>query len=315
MGDNTAVKWDAFPSGTDAQELSGGDDRIGQLAPSDFAGQDNGPGRRTGVASFEDVEDIAICAAPGIWAEDVRNELLIHCEYMRNRFAVLDPPPRKTIQEIMAFRSVISSKYAALYFPWIEVAGPGGGVQIAPSAHVAGLYGRVDNDRGVHKAPANVELLGIRRFADDINQREQDLLNPIGINAMRTFVNRGNRVFGARTLSSEPEWRYVNVRRLFLFIEESIRRSTQWVVFEPNAEDLWGRVRQSVVDFLDIVWRSGALEGVTQSQAFYVRCDATTNTAADRAAGRLVVEIGIAPVKPAEFVIFRFQQKTRDQAA
>lgn len=321
LSSNTIVPtWAAFPGfigqPSHRQPLDGGDDKLDDLDPADFVGVDGGPGRRTGIVSFEDIDDINLCAAPGIWAEAVRNELIIHCENMRTRFAVLDPPPGKSVVEIMAFRSSISSKYAALYYPWIRVdTADDGLVDLAPSAHLIGLYGRVDNERGVHKAPANEVVLGISGFADDINQREQDLLNPVGVNALRTFPNRGNRVWGARTLAAESEWRYVNVRRLFLFIEESIRRGTQWVVFEPNAEDLWSRVRQSVTDFLDIVWRSGALEGLTRAEAFYVRCDATTNTPADVAAGRLVIEVGIAPVKPAEFVIFRFHQKTRDQRA
>ncbi len=311
-----AVAWSAFPGSPRLTEvLVGGADNLPALTPHDFAGDDNGPGRRTGVISFEDIEDINICAAPGIWAQEVRESLLIHCDQMRTRFAVLDPPPNKSVTEIMAFRAPIASKYAALYYPWLTVNSVNGPVDVAPSGHMAGLYARVDNDRGVHKAPANEVLRGISGLADDINQREQDLLNPVGINALRFFANRGNLVWGARTLSADPEWRYVNVRRLFLNIEESIRRGTQWVVFEPNAEDLWARVRQSVTDFLDVFWRVGALEGTTQQQAFFVRCDRSTMTEADIAAGRLVVEIGIAPVKPAEFVIFRFQQKTRDQVA
>jgi phage tail sheath protein FI len=180
---------------------------------------------------------------------------------------------------------------------------------------MAGLYAFVDNDRGVHKAPANVVVQQISGFDDDINTREQDFLNPVGINALRSFPNRGFRVWGARTISAVPEWRYINVRRLFIFIESSIKYGTQWVVFEPNAEPLWAQVTQAITNFLDTVWRSGALEGLKQQEAFFVRCDRTTMTEDDIQNGRLIVLIGIAPVKPAEFVIFRFKQKTREEVA
>jgi len=174
---------------------------------------------------------------------------------------------------------------------------------------------RTDDLRGVHKAPANEVVRSISGLLDDINKREQDLLNPIGINAIRTFPNRGIRVWGARTLSALPEWRYVSVRRLFIFIEESIQEGTQWAVFEPNDEDLWQRVRQAVSGFLRTQWRDGALMGANEDEAFFVICDRRTMSQADIDNGRLIVEVGIAPVRPAEFVIFRFQQKTLDQTA
>ena len=180
---------------------------------------------------------------------------------------------------------------------------------------MAGVYARVDVERGVHKAPANEVIGQINALVDDINQREQDLLNPIGINALREFPNRGMRVWGARTLSSTPEWRYINVRRLFIYIEESIKQGTQWVVFEPNGEDLWALVRQSITNFLETVWRTGALRGTKQDEAFYVQCDRSTMSEDDIQNGLLIVEIGIAATRPAEFVIFRFRQKTRDQVA
>jgi phage tail sheath protein FI len=177
---------------------------------------------------------------------------------------------------------------------------------------MAGIYARVDGDRGVHKAPANETVNVITKFAQDVSQREQDVLNPIGINALRFFPQRGYRVWGARTLSSDTTWKYINVRRLFIFVEKSIQVGTQWVVFEPNDEPLWSRVRQTIENFLTTVWRSGALQGLTPKDAFYVKCDlGVTMTQDDIDNGRLIVEIGIAPVKPAEFVIFRIQQKTQ----
>jgi phage tail sheath protein FI len=177
---------------------------------------------------------------------------------------------------------------------------------------MAGIYARVDVERGVHKAPANEVIRGITKIAQDVTKREQDLLNPRGINALRFFPGRGNRVWGARTVSSDASWRYVNVRRLFIYVEESIDEGTQWVVFEPNDEPLWARVRQTITNFLTTVWRSGALEGTKPDEAFFVKCDRTTMTQDDIDNGRLICVIGIAPVKPAEFVIFRIQQKTRE---
>jgi len=318
----TAVGWDRFPGGQSAdqdgyQPLAGGDDQLPALAPQDFVGTDGGSGHRTGIQALEDIEDIAICAVPGMWARSVQSALIAHCELLRDRFAVLDPQQGLTIQEVLAFRSPLDSNYAALYYPWVTVPDPftGDPIPMPPSGHMTGVYALVDTERGVHKAPANVVIQQIVDLDDDVNEREQDLLNPVGINALREFPFRGLRVWGARTISSIPEWRYVNVRRLFIFIEDSIKQGTQWVVFEPNAEPLWALVTQAITNFLDTVWRSGALEGTKQEEAFFVRCDRSTMTEDDVANGRLIVEIGIAPVKPAEFVIFRFRQKTRSQVA
>ena len=188
-------------------------------------------------------------------------------------------------------------------------------VHLAPSGHLAGIYARVDVERGVHKEPANEVVRGIRfkdGFVRDVSKREQDLLNPRNINALRNFPGRGQRVWGARVLTSDASWKYINVRRLFIFVEESIDEGTQWVVFEPNDEPLWARVRATITNFLTTVWRSGALEGTKPEEAFFVKCDLTTMTQADIDNGRLICIIGIAPVKPAEFVIFRIQQKTRE---
>jgi hypothetical protein len=206
------------------------------------------------------------------------------------------------------------TQYAALYYPWIKVAdmtGSNGAMRLVPpSGHMAGIYARSDAERGVHKAPANEVVSGANGLAVQVTKGEQDMLNPIGVNCIRSFPGRGIRVWGARTLSSNPAWRYVNVRRLFNMIEESIERGTQWVVFEPNDPDLWARVRRDVRAFLSVVWRSGALFGTTAADAFYVKCDQETNPPETRDLGQLIVEVGIAPVKPAEFVIFRISQWT-----
>ncbi|MDP9793198.1 phage tail sheath protein FI [Catenuloplanes nepalensis] len=297
--------------------LSGGDDGLATLSPADFAGVDGGSGARTGVVALEDVDEIAIVAVPGIWAGSVQSALITHCEFLKDRFAILDPRDGLSIEGVQEFREPFDTSYAALYYPWLVAPDPvtGGDVELPPSGHLAGIYARVDVERGVHKAPANAIVRGIRLrdgLAQDVTRRHQDLLNPRGINALRFFPGQGHRVWGARTLSADPAWRYINVRRLFLFIEESIDEGTQWVVFEPNAEPLWALVKQTVENFLGTVWRSGALAGTTQDEAFFVACDRTTMTEDDILNGRLVCVVGVAPVRPAEFVIFRIHQQTRE---
>jgi phage tail sheath protein FI len=296
--------------------LSGGDDALGSLTTGDFIGVNPGPGQRTGIQALEEIDEVAICIVPGMWDSDVQRELIIHCETLADRFAILDPPPDQSVQQVQGFRSTIDTTFAALYYPWVQIRDPrlgaGGAEDIAPSGFVAGVYARTDVARGVHKAPANEVLRSIRGFTQTITKREQDILNPQNINVLRFFPGRGNRVWGARVLTSNASWRYVSVRRLFLMIEESIDEGTQWVVFEPNDEPLWARVRQSVTRFLTTQWRLGALQGVTADEAFFVVCDRSTMTQDDIDNGRLICEVGIAPVKPAEFVIFRIQQKTLD---
>ncbi|MFJ1747474.1 phage tail sheath family protein [Streptomyces sp. NPDC088116] len=297
--------------------LTDGDDAYGTLSVADFVGTDGGSGRRTGIVALEDIDEIAVCAVPGMWSGTVESALVTHCELLKDRFAILDPRDGLDIEGIQAFREPFDTKYAALYYPWLVTRDPSTNrdVEVPPSGHMAGIYARVDVERGVHKAPANVVIRGIRQtdgIAQDITKRHQDLLNPKGINALRFFPGLGHRVWGARTLSSDSSWKYINVRRLFLFLEESIDEGTQWVVFEPNDEALWALVRQTVGNFLTTVWRSGALAGTTADEAFFVACDRTTMTEDDLANGRLICAIGVAPVFPAEFVIFRIQQKTRE---
>jgi uncharacterized protein len=295
-----------------------GDDAYGGLTVADFVGTDGGSGLRTGIVALEDIDEISICAVPGVWSGTVESALITHCEQLKDRFAILDPQDGLDIEGIQTFREVFDTKYAALYYPWLVVTDPAtglGAIEVPPSGHLAGIYARVDNERGVHKAPANVVIRGIRLtdgIAQDVTKRHQDLLNPKGINAIRFFPGLGQRVWGARTLSSDTSWKYINVRRLFLFLEESIEEGTQWVVFEPNDEALWALVRQTVANFLTTVWRSGALAGTTADEAFFVVCDRSTMTEDDIANGRLICVIGVAPVYPAEFVIFRIQQKTRE---
>lgn len=272
-----------------------------------YIGQDKGPGQRTGMKCFEEIDEIAIVAAPGQTSPAVQDALLTHCETRKDRFAILDCP--ETISGgVDRLPKPRDSKYGAYYFPWIEVYDPEkGNIFIPPSGHIAGVYSRVDSERGVHKAPANELVRGALGLKYSISRAEQDLLNPKGINAIR-FMSGGIRIWGARTLSSDPSWKYINVRRLFIMVESSIERATQWVVFEPNDHRLWKRVTRTISSFLTLLWRNGALMGTSPEQAFYVKCDEETNPPEVVDAGQLVVEIGLAPVKPAEFVIFRIGQ-------
>jgi len=272
-----------------------------------YIGRDGGPGRRSGIKCFEEVDEVAIIAAPGQISPAVQDALLTHCETRKDRFAILDSP--ETISGgIDRLPKPRDSKYGAYYFPWIQVYDPEkGNVYVPPSGHIAGVYSRTDSERGVHKAPANEMIRGALGLKYSVSKGEQDLLNPKGINAIR-HMNGAVRIWGARTLSSDPSWRYINVRRLFIMVESSIERATQWVVFEPNDHRLWKRVTRTISSFLTLLWRNGALMGTSPEQAFYVKCDEETNPTEVVDAGQLVVEIGLAPVKPAEFVIFRIGQ-------
>ena len=305
----------ASPHGGWMRLPTGGDDQLGALSVEDFVGVDGGSGHRTGIQALEDIDEIAICAVPGMWSQTVQSSLIDHCELLKDRFAILDPPDGETIDGIGAFRQVLDTEYAALYYPWCITVDPSTSqnVHVPPSGLMAGIYAGTDVNRGVHKAPANVVIRGINLvggLAADITKREQDVLNPVGINALRFFPGLGERVWGARTLSSDTDWKYINVRRLFIYAEKSIFNGTQWVVFEPNNDQLWALVRQSITAFLTTVWQTGALAGTTQDQAFFVQCDRTTMTQDDLDNGRLICIIGLAPVYPAEFVIFRFEQTT-----
>ena len=280
---------------------------------------------RRGMEGLEVLDDVTMMSIPDLMTtmpgeklnldmvKAVQSMMIAHCERMGDRVAVLDAPPNLTPQEVKKWRMDITgfdSSYAALYYPWVKVMDPATEqlISMPPSGHVAGLWARNDNTRGVHKAPANEVLQGVVGLAYQVTKGEQDTLNPIGINCVRAFPGRGIRVWGARTLSSDPAWRYINVRRLFNFVEKSIENGTQWVVFEPNNRKLWARVSRDVSAFLRTVWRDGALFGSAPSEAFYVKCDDELNPPESRDLGRLIIEIGLAPVKPAEFVIFRISQ-------
>ncbi|WP_042163922.1 phage tail sheath family protein [Paenibacillus gorillae] len=294
--------------------LSGGSDgSAAALSPADFIGEDNGPGKRTGIQSFIDNDVVSIIAIPGVTDPNVQLSLVAHCESLGSRFAILDLPREATkVQDVLAHRDLFDSSYCALYNPWLQVFDPldKRNIFIPPSGTIAGIYSRSDTTRGVQKAPANETLRGVVGLDVQYNNGEQDILNPAGVNLIRAFSGQGIRVWGARTCSSNTLWKYINVRRLFIFLEESIKNGSNWVVFEPNTEQLWARVQRTIDAFLTRVWRDGALAGSSPAEAFYINIGPSTMTQDDIDSGRLIVVIGVAPVKPAEFVVFRITQKT-----
>lgn len=294
---------------------NGSDGTSDNLTASEYIGTDNGAGNRTGIQAFLDNSVVSIMAVPGITDPNVQMTLIAHCENLGSRFAILDMPKNcNKIDDITNFRNVYDSQYAAIYHPWLEVNDPldKKNTFIPPSGSVAGVYARSDNTGGVHKAPANEVVRGCVGLSTPYNKGEQDILNPIGVNLIRAFPGQGIRVWGARTLSGDSSWKYVNVRRLFIYIEETIKANTNWVVFEPNTPELWNRVRNTIEGFLLTLWSEGALAGDSASEAFFCEIGASTMTKDDIDNGRLICVIGVAPVKPAEFVIFRITQKTSE---
>jgi phage tail sheath protein FI len=283
------------------------------LDEDSLIGEDNGPGKRTGIQALAEKDDIAIVAVPGVTLETVQSELITHCELLRYRMAVLDCPlDAGDVGAVQAHRNHYDSKYAAYYAPWLKALNQSTGriESFPPSGYMAGIYARSDNTVGVHKAPANEVVRNITDVVLPFTAGEQDVLNPAGVNLIRDLTPRGIRVWGARTVSSDQEWKYLNFRRLFIYIEHSIDIGTQWVVFEPNSESLWKRVEETITPFLIGVWKMGALMGATPEDAFFVKCDRTTMAQDDIDNGRLICQIGLAPVAPAEFVIFQIGQFT-----
>jgi phage tail sheath protein FI len=303
------------PASPRAMQLQGGTD--GPIELKDFTGELSEQDNKVGLLALGDVDEISILCCPDEFYFDekdtnISNALVAQCETLKYRFAILQASvaagrPENNDPSINSPRG-----YAAFYFPWLQITNPISGVPllVPPGGHIAGIYARSDTSRGVHKDPANEIIRGISRLQLQINNQQQAILNPKGVNCLRNFKGLGNLVWGGRTTSPDPDWKYINVRRLFIFVEKSIDRGTQWVVFEPNDEALWARARRSVGDFLTRLWMDGMLQGATKEQAYFVRCDRTTMTQADLDNGRFIMLIGIAPVKPAEFVIFRIGQYT-----
>jgi hypothetical protein len=295
-------------------QLAGGSDgSVANVTPDVYIGVDNGPNARTGIQALLEVPEVAIVAVPGIAVPEVQSALVSYCENQKSCFAVLDMPCdlRKT-QDLLKYRNLFDTTYAAMYHPWVKAYD---GLSkrteaFPPSGAIIGIYARTDTERGIQKAPANEIVRGAMDLTVNYGQGEQEVLNPVGINLIRAFTGRGIRVWGARTLSSNALWKYINVRRLFIYVEQSIKTNTNWVVFEPNGTVLWERVTATITNFLSTLWRNGALAGDSTGEAFYVECGKSTMSQDDIDNGRLICNIGIAPLKPAEFVIFRITQKT-----
>jgi len=304
-----------------AYQLEGGGSQ--PLTAADFIGDVM---ERTGLAGLEALEDVRLILCPDLMAgydgsdafkekiKAVQTAMIADCERLRYRFAILDTPPGLNAQQAKEWRMYVNfdSSFAAMYYPWVQVADLSDSPQttkfMPPSGHVVGVYNRVDGTVGFHKAPANEVVQGALSVELNLTKGEQGTLNPIGVNCIRSFPGRGIRIWGARTLSSDGSWRYINVRRLFIVVGASLEVGMQWVVFEPNDRSLWAKVRRDAVSFLSTIWLSGALFGSTSDEAFYVKCDDELNPPEIRDLGQLIIEIGMAPVKPAEFVIFRLSQ-------
>lgn len=291
------------------------------------------PLKRTCLAALAPIDEIAIVAAPGHTGASAYSDILTHCERTEDRVAILDAPDIREVDPLKQVATAAAggdddtkpkaksrgarppnsdSGYGAFYFPRISIRDPfgdGAVVTVPPSGHIAGIYARTDSTRGVHKAPANEPIRGALGLTYRVTRDEQGELNRAGVNCIRYFADSGIRVWGARTLAPEAsEWRYINVRRLFNMVKESIADGTKWTVFEPNDQTLWGAVRRDVGAFLMTLWRDGALFGATPAEAYFVKCDAENNPPESRDQGQLIVDVGIAPVKPAEFVTFRIGQ-------
>lgn len=319
---------DNLPVALPQTKLSGGMDGIANIGPDDFIGFNAGPNERKGLGALDEVDDVDLLLAPDLMfafqkssrfrslkdVEAVQEALTNNCEKWKDRFAILDTPPGFGYEQALQWRMMFDSSYGALYYPWVKIDSRGTQLVIPPSGFVAGVIAKSDRV-GVHNPPANQELDGAIDLEILLNDAHLGHLNAEGVNCIRYFPNRGIRVWGARTLSSDPSWRYINVRRILTMLVRVLQEGTQWVVFEPNEPSLWGRVTLNVTEFLDRLKGKGYFKGETREQSFYVKCDGETNTPEVRDAGMLVMEIGVAPVRPAEFLVFRIKQTLEDQSA
>lgn len=306
----------AIPTPNSGLLSQGGTDDA--IDAADFSGLPQGNrNQEQGLAALEldPYREVSLVYAP-VADDAVVQRLIAHCENMRFRFAVVDSPKGQSNAANLDPRTTLPSdtSYAAFYYPWLAISDPSTGARkiVPPGGYMLGVYARTDVERGVFKAPGNEVVRGALDLEYDINENTQDVLNPRGVNAIRRFPGRGIRIWGARTLTSNALWKYISVRRLFIFLERSIYEGTQWVVFEPNEDRLWARVTDTIRLFLRTQWRLGALFGRTEEEAFFITCDRTTMSQDDILNGRLICEIGIAPVRPAEFVIFRIFQNTAE---
>lgn len=309
--------------------LQGGEDGAAVATPGDFIGRDLGLGDRTGLFSLEDYDDVGMVCAPDLDTaletvegfdeeafEAVQQAIIDFCERRKTAVALLDMPRGYDLDEARDWRARFDSKYACVFYPWVlapdPLRGAGATRLVPPCGHVAGLTAQVDSEQGVHRAAANLPLKDVIGLERTLHKDLIDILAPEGINCIRSFRGRGFRPWGARTLSSNASWQHLNVRRLFIMIERSVAEGTEWAVFEPNTWDTWKAVERQVSTFLYKLWREGALIGDVPEQAFYVRCDEGLNTLEVREAGEFHCEIGVAPVRPAEFLVFRIGQQAKD---
>lgn len=295
----------------------GKDGTLEKVNAGTYIGEDRGPGKRTGIKAFSENNLISMLAVPGITMPDVLVSLVAHCENTASRFAVIDMPKDvSNTKEMIEYREMIDSTYAAMYHPWVQNydRSTQKAEYFPPSGSVMGIYARTDITRGVHKAPAN-ETVMCSGLNINFSKGEQDILNPAGVNLIRSMPGQGIRVWGARTASSNSAFKYVNVRRLFIYVEESIKANTNWVVFEPNDVSLWTRVSITISSFLNTLWRSGMLSGSSPEESYFVEIGNSTMTQDDISNGRLICNIGIAPSRPAEFVIFRVTQFTSESGS
>jgi phage tail sheath protein FI len=317
---------DRYPSALEQATLSGGADGIYNVSPEDFIGMNIGPRERFGLAAYEANNAIDLLAIPDLlWCLEnssgfstmkdvqvVQQAMISQGELLRDRFAILDFPNYGEWVQALQWRLLFDSGFAAFYFPWIQIEVNGKSKVVPPSGHVAGIYARCDAEMGVHRAPANEALEGVVDLSVLINDRDIGELNQQGVNCIRTFAKRGMRVWGARTTSSEPLNRYVNVRRTILAIIRAMRQNLQWVVFEPNDPRLWKSITHAVGFFMLELWKAGYFKGRSPEEAFYVKCDQETNPPEVRDAGQVVVEVGVAPVRPAEFIVFRLTEESAE---
>jgi uncharacterized protein len=308
--------------------LQGGRDGIDVLTPGDFIGHDHGPTDRAGLMALAGIDAVGILAipdamlvhmrAPGPQADRdiqaIHDAMITQCELLKDRFAILDAPPIKDIEEVRKWRRRIDTSYAALYYPWINTKnGDEAMIKLPPSGHAAGIYARCDRDQGVHKAPANEVVIGAVGLTVNLTEEHLGILHGDAINTLRVFPGRGTRLWGARTCSDDPDWKYVNVRRMFIMLRRSLEEGTQWAVFEPNDARTWEKLTGAVSDFLRNLWGEGYFAGDGPEDSFFVKCNADTNPLEQRELGQLAMEIGVAPAIPAEYIVFTLVQKVDEQ--
>jgi hypothetical protein len=318
-----------LPQAEPAAKLLGGRDGIEVLSPEDFVGYDHGPDDRTGLEALGAVDQVGLLSVPDIMiaykrtpgpqadrdVQRVQDAMIDQCERLQDRFAILDAPPTKDVEEVRKWRRRLSSSYAALYYPWITIDSAASVFSMCPpSGHVAGIYARCDETEGVHKAPGNEVIKGAVGLMLNMNEEHLGLLNSEGINAVRALPGRGIRLWGARTTADDVDWRYINVRRMFIMLRRSLEEGTQWAVFENNEPLTWERLTRDVDDFLKKLWAEGYFAGGSPEDSYYARCNGETNPREVREAGQMVMQIGVAPIIPAEFIVFSVVQKMGDHA-